>query len=640
MSGGRGYHPIADYAAIGNLRSVALVGPDGSIDWCCLPELSRPSVFAALLDDRRGGRFRLEPVGRSRTTQRYRGATWVLESRFTADGGEVMLTDFMPLRGSIIGACDPDTRPDIHRLLWCTGGRVEVDVEWCPRFDFARARTRIEPCEHGFLASSGEESMLLAGIGPDEAAITDGPFGPAVEGAIRMDAGDRRTVLTRYAAPDVRHAPDRIDAPPADDAVARLLQETCDTWIRWAGDGEESRTEEWAGEWTELVTRSELVLKLLTHPGTGAIAAAPTTSLPEWIGGVRNWDYRYCWVRDGALVIQALHALGHRDEAHSFLEFVERSVRGRGSDGLQIMYGLHGEPELPEVEIGGFEGYRGSTPVRVGNAAAGQRQHDTYGELLDAAHELVRRGESLGEGQLEFLAGIADAACDSWRRPDSGVWEVRGPERHYVHSKVMVWVALDRAILLAEECGLQGDVERWRSTRDSLHDLVLRKGVDPRRGSFTMSLRTDHLDAAALRFAIEEFVPAGSPRMMSTIDRILDELTENGLVYRYRMDDGLPGGEGAFCVCTFWLIDALTLAGRVDEALELYNALLGRANGVGLLAEQIDPTTGEFLGNFPQAYSHLGVINSALYLATALGRKVPEQAGLMGLRESIAPEHG
>lgn len=628
-----GYQPISGYGAIGNLRSVALVAANGSIDWCCMPELSGPSVFAAILDHRRGGRFRLEPARRRSTRQRYRGDTCVLESRFVVEGGELILTDFMPLRGSIIGVRDPETSPDIYRVLWCTGGEVEVDLEWSPRFDYARALPEVRPAERGFIATAGDESMLLLGVAPDEARVVDHGDGPLVEGSLRMRSGDRRVLVTRYAAPGVRHAPDRpnTDLPDAD-AVNRLLQETCDAWIAWAHDNQERPADVWAGEWTPLVTRSELVLKMLTHPDTGAIAAAPTTSLPEWIGGERNWDYRYCWVRDGALVIQALHALGHADEAHHFLEFVERSVRGEGSDGLQIMYGLHGETQLPEVELSHLEGYRGSRPVRIGNAAAGQRQHDTYGELLDAAYELVRRGEELGPVQNGFLARIADAACESWRRPDSGIWEVRQAEMHYVHSKVMLWVALDRAVRLAEERGLEGDVDRWRQTRDDLHDLVMRKGYDERRGTFTQTFSSSALDSAALRFAIEEFLPASGPRMSSTIDRILEQLTENGLVYRYRMEDGIPGSEGAFCVCTFWLVDALTLAGRIDEALDIYNSILARANDVGLLAEQIDPGTGEFLGNFPQAYSHLGVINSALYLATAMERPVPERPALVGLR--------
>lgn len=631
-----GYLPIADYAAIGNLRTVALVGRDGSIDWCCLPALDRPSVFGRLLDARRGGHFRVAPVGAPAGEQRYRGDTCVLETAFRTDQGQVVVTDFMPLRGSIIGAEDPDTDPTIYRMVHGLGGEVEMEVEWAPRFDYARARVRMEQVEGGYRASAGRESLVLAGL-PAGAEVVDDGYGPVLRARFAVHAGARVALVVRYAAEDVEHAPARVEA---DVSVAETMEEmrrAVDAWVIWAHDNEKQPTADWAGEWAGLVTRSELTLKLLTHPDSGAIAAAPTTSLPEWIGGPRNWDYRYCWIRDASFVVQALHALGHTAEATDFLNFVERAVQSRARDsaGLQIMYGLHGEGDLPEFELEHLEGYRGSAPVRIGNGAAGQRQHDTYGELADAAYELLRHGVELDRSHFPILSGVVESACGSWRKPDSGIWEMRGPERHFVHSKVMVWAALDRGVRLAEGWGMEGDVDRWRSTRDLLCRLILRKGYDEELGAFTQSFGNPALDAACLRFPVQEFIRADDPRMLSTIDRVLERLTDNGLVYRYRVDDGIDSPEGAFGLCTFWLVDALTLAGRVDEAWEIFEGMAARANAVGLYPEQIDPASGDFLGNYPQAFTHLGLINSALYLARAEGRPVPERAALLG-----AGKHG
>jgi pentatricopeptide repeat protein len=405
--------------------------------------------------------------------------------------------------------------------------------------------------------------------------------------------------------------------------------------VDWAHDNERRPTQDWAGPWSTMVTRSELTLKMLTHPDTGAIAAAATTSLPESLGGVRNWDYRYCWVRDASFVVQALHALGHSAEAQDFINFVQRAVRqgGEQDGGMRIMYGLHGSTELDEQDLDHLEGYRGSRPVRIGNAAAGQRQHDTYGELVDAVYELVRRGEQLEPDDLPFVSHIVSRACRSWREPDSGIWEMRGPEHHFVHSKVMAWVALDRGVRMSERWGMDGEVGKWRMEREHLRELILRRGYNRDLGAFTQAFGSDALDAAALRFPVQEFIAADHPMMRGTIDRVLERLTENGLVYRYRVDDGLPGEEGAFGLCTFWLVDALTLAGRLDEAWEIFEGMMVRANHLGLYSEQIDPRSGEFLGNFPQAFTHIGVINSALYLAQAEGRPLPERAGLVGTRE-------
>jgi GH15 family glucan-1,4-alpha-glucosidase len=401
-----------------------------------------------------------------------------------------------------------------------------------------------------------------------------------------------------------------------------------DTWRDWVRQGDAERRHEWAGGLRPQLARSELALKLLIHADTGAIAAAPTTSLPETIGGVRNWDYRFTWIRDASLTAQALMTLGHHQEATEFLLWVEHVSEARASrdSGIQIMYGLRGESELPEAELPHLEGYRGSRPVRIGNAAHSQLQLDIYGELLDSAYELARRGVELDGSLPGFLQAVADRAAGAWHRTDSGIWEVRGEPRHFVYSKLMAWVALDRASHLADRHSLPGDAARWRQERDRLRDDVLERGYNPEVGAFVQSYGSTELDAANLLIPLHELLPFDDPRVQGTIDRTLEQLTENGLVYRYRADDGLPGKEGTFGLCTYWLVDALALSGRLDEAWEIFEGMTGRANDLGLFAEQIDAESGEFLGNFPQAFTHVGLINSALYLAYAEGRQIPEPA--------------
>jgi GH15 family glucan-1,4-alpha-glucosidase len=636
------YLPISDYGAIGNLRTVALVGRNGSVDWCSFPELAHPSVFGALLDRRKGGRFRVAPIGAGPGEQRYRGDTCVLETRWKAAGGRLCAIDFMPLRGTIVGAGDPDTAPEIHRLLFCEDGEVEVEVEWSPRFDYARAHARMERRGDRFLARAGRERIGLGGL-PSGGEVVETEHGPELRARFTLRAGERLALVTRYAAEGVAHAAGSAEEPRFDLRESeRLLRETCEVWDSWAHDNERRPTSDWAGEWHPLVTRSELTLKLLTHPDTGAIAAAPTTSLPETLGGVRNWDYRYCWVRDAVFTLQALYSLGHRAEAHDFLYFLHRAV-SRGEQerwGLQIMYGLHGEADLPERELDHLEGYRGSRPVRIGNAAAGQQQHDTYGELLDGAYELVRRGEELEPEIWRLLSHVTERACKAWRERDHGIWEMRGSPRHFTYSKVMVWAALDRGVFLAEHYGMPGNPREWRRTGDALHRLILRYGYDREVGAFTQTFRSKALDATALLIPIQEFLPPQDPRVQSTIDRVIERLTTEGLVYRYRVDDGLPGEEGAFGLCTFWLVSALAISGRVAEAREIFTGMLERANPVGLYPEQIDPRTGAYLGNYPQAFTHLGLINAALFLAYAEGRPVPdgERLGeIVGTRRPGAP---
>jgi GH15 family glucan-1,4-alpha-glucosidase len=408
-------------------------------------------------------------------------------------------------------------------------------------------------------------------------------------------------------------------------AALETLEETIESWHAWLYKPEATGSREWAGDWHDLVLRSELALKLLVHANTGAVAAAATTSIPETIGGVRNWDYRYSWIRDAALAVQALGALGHREEGNDFLHWAERvsEQHMREKQDLQIMYTLHGKPDLAEFELGHLEGYRGSRPVRFGNAAADQRQLDIYGELLTSAYELDRQDIELEADIWSFLSTTTDRACQIWEEEDDGIWEQRNGPRHYVYSKVMVWMALDRAIHLVSDGKMEGHVEHWKRSRDQVGKDILDRGYDEELGAFIQAYDRPDLDASNLLIPLQEFLPFDDLRVQGTIDATLDHLTENGLVYRYLNDDGLPGKEGAFGLCTFWLVDALALSGRIEEAREIFEGIGHRANHVGLYSEQIDPASGEFLGNLPQAFTHLGFINSRLYLAHAEGDKIP-----------------
>jgi GH15 family glucan-1,4-alpha-glucosidase len=608
------YKPISDYALIGNLRTAALIGRDGAIDWCCFPHLDRPSVFAALLDAKRGGRFRLSPAGGEMGEQQYVNDTNVLETRFFSEAGRLTVADFMPLSGNIHGCGQSEAPHEIHRILHCEGGSLEVEVEWSPRFDYARAATSIQMTEEGWLAAGDGQKMTFCGAA--DCRITDEGSGPVLRSRFRMAPGERKALVTRWGSEEWGC---RLDAS------MEMMHRTKAVWEEWAHQEGLARAQEWAGEWLPLVIRSELLLKLLTHADTGAIAAAPTTSLPETIGGVRNWDYRYAWIRDASLTVQALISMGHKAEGIELLDWMERVSAARCEEewNLQIMYGLHGEPELEEKELNHLDGYRGSRPVRIGNEAAEQFQLETYGELLNTGYELVRRGQAPESKIRDFLHRVADHLLGLWERPDHGIWEMRAGARHFTYSKMMSWVGLDRAILLSERFGLAGN-RQWRTARKAIREQILEQGFDRDSGCFVLSYGSRELDAANLRIPLLEFLPADDPRVQGTIDRTMERLMENGLVYRYHADDGLPGKEGAFGICTFWLVDALALSNRVDEAWEVFTEIAKRANRVGLFPEQFDPATGEFLGNFPQAFTHIGFINSILYLAHAEGRPVPE----------------
>lgn len=615
-----GYKPISDYGIIGNLRTAALVGLDGAIDWCCLPRMDSPSVFAALLDSRRGGRFRIHLKDDEKGEQEYVGNTNILRTRFRSGETVLTVTDFMPLSGGINGrgeATRSQAPPEIHRIVECAAGEAEVELEWSPRFDYARAATVIERRGDTWRASGGGNRMTLIGAG--DGVVYDDGSGPRLRAVLPLRHGESISIVLRWN-------------PGSEDESApqsgMLLRRTMETWTAWAEREDLAGTQAWAGEFEPLVTRSALVLKLLTNADTGAMAAAPTTSLPEDIGGVRNWDYRFAWLRDSALTAQALASVGHEAEGADFLEWLMHASEEQREEewDLRIMYPLQGGSDMEERCLDHLEGYRRSRPVRTGNAAARQFQLETCGEMLSIGYEIARREHRMTPDMLAFMRKVADHVCDVWRQPDSGIWEIRGRRRHYVYSKVMAWVALDRAQLLASRFGLEGDTERWRAESLAIREEVLARGYDPKTNSFVMDYDGDEADAALLRIPLVEFLPFDDPRVQGTIDRIVEQLVDSGFVYRYLTGDGLPGREGAFGLCTFWLIDALALSGRQREARDMLARMARHSNHLGLYPEQFDPGDGAFLGNFPQALTHIGLINSVIYLAFAEGRDAPEHA--------------
>jgi alpha,alpha-trehalase len=592
------YRPISDYALIGNTHSAALVGTDGSIDWCCLPHFDSGAVFCRLLDAGKGGFLRIAPVGGYRTSRRYSDGTAVVETDFDTVDGRVRLIDFMHtqrIAHSRLGVEDPHC----HRLLRCVeglSGRVEVEVVFRPTFDFARRPARLELTPTGVFAQADHEHLLLrAGSG-----VSFQLRGDAAVARVRLMPGERVWIVLAYG-----------DAHTGDAALQGadpelLLAQTCRHWREWEGMCT------YEGPFLPQVRLSARVLKMLTFGPTGALVAAPTSSLPERVGGERNWDYRFCWLRDAALVLHALMSIGLHEAAADFFHWLDGLCEGE-CDHLQIMYRLDGGARLPEQELHHLSGYRGSAPVRIGNAAAGQKQLDVYGHVLDSAlvwlngtNAPIRRGLRL------VLRHLADQAAARWREPDHGLWEVRGKARHFLSSKLMCWTALDRAVRLATAGKLDGDARRWRAERDAVRDAIFDHGWDSKIGAFTQVLGAPDLDASALMMPLVGFLPASDERMRSTVAAIRERLTAHGLVYRYLNDDGVAGGEATFAFCSYWLVDNLALQGRLDEACELFAHVNSFASDLGLLSEQIDPASRELLGNYPQGFTHLGLIHSAL----------------------------
>jgi GH15 family glucan-1,4-alpha-glucosidase len=611
------YKPLEDYGVVGNLDTVALVGCDGSVDWCCLPHLESASVFAALLDAQVGGSFSIRPACDYEAEQSYRERTNVLETTFETASGSLTVTDFMPVIPP--GSTDRTPFDALYRRVHCTQGRVPLAVSFRPRFDYARAVPEVQTIPEGVEATTGGESLSLTTGVPVGVAGAEATATPA------LDGGDRRWFVATYG-----------HRKPLDTRrFEELLDGTVAFWRDWSHDCDEADCPV-AGTGHDLATRASLVLKLLVHRETGAIAAAPTTSLPEEIGGVRNWDYRFNWIRDAAFTVQALYSLGHVSEARAFFRWMLSHCAENPAE-IQPIYGLHGERDIPEYELDHLAGYRFSRPVRVGNAAATQRQLDVYGELVLGIYETALHGEYIRPDEWATMRSIVDYVCDVWREPDAGIWEVRSPPEQFLHSKVMCWAALDRGIAIAEESSFEGNIDRWAAERAAVREAIEGRGYDDERGSFVRSFGSPHLDSTSLLLPVVGFLPADDDRVQNTIETIRDDLTtDEGLVYRYEGHDGLPGGEGAFLLSSFWLVDALALSGRLDEARDLFDRLREYCSPLGLLSEEVQPETGELLGNFPQAYSHLGLINSAVYINRMAGERVtvPEPIGA----EAAAPD--
>jgi alpha,alpha-trehalase len=611
------YPPIADYALLSDCHSCALVSTDGSIDWCTFHRFEARPVFGRILDWAKAGFFRVAPLDDDyEPTRRYLPGTNVLETTFRTPTGTLVLTDFFAFRMPEPGEDAHSAHPDhqLIRIARCTDGELAVKVKLVPRFDYGLTTPRLE---------SLADDLVIAYGGADALVVqSELPFGDAersaTEGNRTLGAGEDAFVVLTYQLPHELESR-RLSR----DEVLAKLEQTTRTWSVWA----DRCTYE--GPYREQVVRSALVLKALTNGPTGSIVAAATTSLPEEIGGERNWDYRFSWLRDSALTLNALFALGYTDEANAYMDWLRRTTAGR-ADELQILYGVGGERLVPEVELDWLEGYRGSRPVRIGNGAAMQFQLDTFGELLDTAWLWRRHGGEIDDVFWDLLSRVGGVVLEKWREPDQGIWEIRGDPRHFVYSKVMAWVALDRLVRLAELDGREAD-PRWATERDEIRELIERDGVDEASQSFVQYFGSSSLDASNLMIPIVGFVPHDDPRARATADRIADELSADGFVYRYVTDgvDGLSGEEATFAICSFWLIECLARAGEGERARELYERLLGFCNDVGLLAEEIDPHSGELIGNFPQAFSHLGLIQAAIAL------DLPEMS--MSMMEASAP---
>jgi len=595
------YPPIEDHGLVGDLRTCALVSRDGTVDWCPLPEIDSPSVFAGLLDAERGGHFRVAPETAFEADQSYVERTNVLRTTFETAGGRLRLTDFMvPIKGAV-GA---DGERALYRKVEGLAGTVAVEVAFRPRFDYGRDDATLTARNGAIDATAGgsDDRLTLASslsfeIGDAEARAT-----------AKVTAGDARWLVARYD-PD-----GGTEYPPPE----RVLSDTVDFWRDWTHTCDISECI-FEGQWHDMAVRSGLALKLLTHEHTGAVCAAPTTSLPEEIGGVRNWDYRYNWIRDAAFTVQALVNLGHTYEATRYVDWFLDLCQATEPAEIQPLYGLHGETDLSETELDHLDGYRGSRPVRIGNGAAEQRQLDTYGELVLAVSETARFADIVSADDWAAIRDIVEYVCEVWTEPDAGIWEVRDGPKQFVFSKLMCWVALDRGLALAREGGFDAPTERWRAVRGRIRSEILERGYSESAGYFTQAFGDEGtIDATGLLVPVVGFLPADDDRVQNTIDAVRARLTSaDGLVDRYDGTDGLPGEEGAFLWCSFWLVDALALSGRLEEAREVFRSLVDLVNPVGLLAEEIDPESGAHLGNFPQGFSHIGLINSALYLAHA-----------------------
>jgi GH15 family glucan-1,4-alpha-glucosidase len=593
--------PLEDYALIGDCQTAALVGRDGSIDWLCLPRFDSGAVFAELLGTEENGHWKIAPVGEIRATRRrYRPGTLVLETEFDVDGGTVRITDCMPPR---------DPLPDVLRLVECRRGTVRMRMDLVIRFDYGSIVPWVQRSDHGITAIAGPDMVRLRSDVP----VHGEDFHTLAEFEL-SEGQSARFDLSWH--PSHEREPRQVDH---DDAV----HDTERWWREWSdrcsfGEGSCDAALD-QPHWSEAVKRSLITLKALTYAPTGGIVAAPTTSLPEHLGGVRNWDYRYCWLRDATFTLYAMMNAGYLDEARAWREWLLRAVAGSPSQ-LQIMYGLAGERRLTELELPWLSGYEDSRPVRVGNGAFDQFQLDVPGEVMDALHQCRRVGlEPIG-ASWDFQKALMDFLESAWEQPDEGIWEVRGPRRHFTHSKVMAWVAFDRAVKGVEQFDRDGEVDRWRELRGRIRRQIHERAFDHEVGAFMQSYGSRFLDASVLMMPLVGFIEPDDPMMVGTVRAIERRLKKDGFVDRYETDpsvDGLPPGEGSFLLCSFWMCDNYAMMGRRADAVRMFEGLLGIRNDVGLLSEGYDVEAGRLVGNFPQAFSHIGLINTAYNLSSA-----------------------
>jgi GH15 family glucan-1,4-alpha-glucosidase len=587
------YKRISDYGVIGDMHTAALVGLDGSIDWYCAPRFDSPSVFAALLDARKGGRFQLSPSESFTTKQSYEGETNVLSTIFDSKQGRIKLTDFMPCfmeKGELKGL------QEIHRIVDCVEGELGLRLIFQPRLDYARGNTKLTETAEGFTAKNRGQQVNLASSVKLRVADKD-----ILTSEFRLSKDQRAVFVLKWGR--------NSSIPATRYETGKKLSRTLSYWKRWVGHVK------YQGPFRANVVRSCLVLKLLQYAPTGAMVAAVTTSLPESIGTLRNWDYRYSWIRDNALSVLALSEAGASREALDYARWLI-NLRRHSKEKLQIMMGIGGEREIPETTLDHLEGYRRSSPVRVGNAASKQLQLDVYGILADYVYFLHTLGWTTGQVYENLVRYSADQAMKEWQSPDSGIWEIRQPKT-FVESTMWCYVALDRAIKMARELGYDEDWQRWEPVRKKIKSHILSEGWSEKKKAFAMVFGGEDLDAANLLMPLVGFLPAKDPKMTSTIQRIREELSEDDLIYRYKVDDGQLGKEGTFTVCSFWMVDCLTRLGKLREAEGLLNQLIKRSNHLGLYSEEIDPKTGEALGNFPQAYTHMGLITASVHLEEA-----------------------